>query len=39
MQKMVGRTAGAHIILGMNLEEIDPTETMENIIGMLGFQP
>ena len=32
------RAAGAHVILGMDLEEADVSARLEHIVGMLGLE-
>src|SRR5262245_14169493 len=39
MQEMMRRTAGAHVILGVDLEEIDPAGTGENVVCVLVLEP
>ena len=36
---MMRRAAGAHVVFGMNFEEIDLTWTIKNIIRVLGLEP
>jgi len=35
---MVRRAAGAHVVLGVDLEEVDTAGSRENIVGMFGLE-
>src|SRR5262249_54466285 len=39
VQQMVRRATGAHIVLGVDLEEIDTVGARENIVGVFGLEP
>ena len=38
-QRPMRRSACAHVVLGMNLEEIDAFSALENVGGMVVFEP
>jgi hypothetical protein len=39
VQEVMRRTARAHVVLGVNLEEIDAAGAGQDVVAMLGFKP
>jgi hypothetical protein len=38
LEQMMRRAAGAHVVLGVDLEEIDPARAAEDVVGVLVLQ-